>query len=193
LLRAQVTVAEVVHAVQPDMKFAVIVREPAARMYSAFWYYGCMYGIHGDTLTPEKFHETAKREVDAVRKCISGGATMRQCARELFHVAQQLVKGMYAAFAPDWLAAFPREQVMWIRAEDYYADDRKHLQVRRSRPVHCARRPMHGLRAGCTRCVLTVNVHPIFWSSCTIVTRLVRYAVHDVAGNCQVAGAARAR
>ena len=120
--------AQVTSAVQPDMRIIVIMRNPVERLYSAYWYYGCMYGGKGAVLSAEGFHAAAQREVGLVSKCIAGGASMRQCARELFGVAQQLVKGMYAAFAPDWLAAYPG-QIMWIRAEDYYADERKYLQV----------------------------------------------------------------
>lgn len=126
----QVIVSEVVKAVQPDMKVIVMMREPISRMYSAYWYYGCLYGRTGEPLTAEAFDSIARREVGVVRACLTLGASMRQCARENFSHAQQLVKGMYAAFAPDWLALYPDEQIMWIRAEDYYQDERHHIEVR---------------------------------------------------------------
>jgi hypothetical protein len=42
------------------------------------------------------------------------------------------VKGIYAAFAPDWLAAFPANQLLWVKAEDYYRDERRYIRVRRN-------------------------------------------------------------
>ena len=92
----QATVAQVLSGVQPDMKLIVILRDPVERLYSAFWYYGCMYGGDGTSLSAEAFHATATREVELVAKCVADGASMRRCARELFGAAQQVVKGMYA-------------------------------------------------------------------------------------------------
>lgn len=36
----------VIRAVQPDMKVIVMLRDPVDRMYSAYWYYGCLYNIY---------------------------------------------------------------------------------------------------------------------------------------------------
>lgn len=136
--------AQAVSALQPDMRVIVILRNPVDRMYSAYWYYGCMYGGAGTVLSAENFHAAAEREVGLVSQCVAGGASMRQCARENFGAAQQLVKGMYAAFAPDWLAAYPAGQIMWIRAEDYYAEERKYLQVLHAQQlVHLQLQPVH--------------------------------------------------
>ena len=118
------------HEVQPDMMIIVIMRDPIERLYSAFWYYGCLYGLHGSNMTAASFHESATREVRVVQDCLASGGSMRACARESFGAAQQIVKGMYAAFAPDWLAVYPRNQLMWIKAEDYFADERKYLEAR---------------------------------------------------------------
>ena len=127
--KLQVIVPEVIRAVQPDMKMIVIMREPISRMYSAFWYYGCLYGNKAKPLTPEAFDTSARQEVSVIQSCVDGGASMRACVRQHFHAAQQLVKGMYAAYAPDWLAVYPPHQIMWLRAEDYYQDERAHLEV----------------------------------------------------------------
>lgn len=161
----QVTVAEVVHAVQPGMRSAIIMREPLSRMYSAYWYYGCMYGNAQSNLSPERFHEAAKSDVAVVRQCLEKGGNMRRCARESFGPAQQLVKGMYAAFAPDWLAAWPKEQLLWIRAEDYYADERGHLEVRLCRC--CMRRFDHAPVAARSSCILKFRFRVFAVACCT--------------------------
>jgi hypothetical protein len=125
----------VLRAAQPDMKLVVIMREPVERMYSAYWYYGCMYGIHSENgLSADGFDSVAVRELSIMNQCLDSNKPIRRCARELFHSAQQLVKGIYAAFVPDWLAVYPRDQIMWIRAEDYYANERAHLKAR---PAKC--------------------------------------------------------
>ena len=36
----------VVKAVQPEMRVIVMLRDPVERMYSAFWYYGCLYDVY---------------------------------------------------------------------------------------------------------------------------------------------------
>jgi hypothetical protein len=128
--KMQITMPAMLRATQPDMKLIVIMRDPVARLYSAFWYYGCMYGIYGKWgMTREGFHEFATEQIAIVDSCINDGKSMRQCARELFNPAQQVVKGMYAAFVPDWLAEYPSEQILWIRAEDYYAQEEHYLKV----------------------------------------------------------------
>lgn len=121
--------AEVLRAVQPDMKLIVMLRDPVARFESAFWYYGCLYNLYGN-VTAGRLHELAVHDVGLIESCLEQGNSVRQCARQHFHSAQQLVKGMYAAFAPDWLTAYPAEQIMWIKAEDYYDNEAAYLQVR---------------------------------------------------------------
>jgi hypothetical protein len=127
----QVTLADVLRAVQPDMHSIIVMRAPADRMYSAFWYYGCTYGIYGRWgMHAQGFHAMAQYEIDNFQGCLEKGRSVRRCSREQFGAAQQLVKGIYAAFAPDWLAAFPADQLLWVKAEDYYKDERRYIQVR---------------------------------------------------------------
>lgn len=48
-------------AAQPRMRLVLLLREPAERMHSAFWYYGCMHGLyqrHG--LSAAGFHAFAE-------------------------------------------------------------------------------------------------------------------------------------
>lgn len=126
----QVTVATVLKEVQPDGRILVLMRDPVARMYSAFWYYGCRYDIYKKYgMTADGFHEFAAKEVSVLNQCLDKGSSIRECARTLFYTAQQLIKGIYAAFAPDWLAAYPANQVTWVRSEDYFANPEHHIQV----------------------------------------------------------------
>ena len=36
---------------------------------------------------------------------------------DVFYHADQLIKSMYSVFARDWLHAFPREALLFVRAE----------------------------------------------------------------------------
>ena len=49
---------QLLRAVQPDMRVVVMLRDPVERMYSAFWYYGCLYNVYKDYgMTPKGFHK----------------------------------------------------------------------------------------------------------------------------------------
>lgn len=125
------TVATVLKEVQPDSKVVVLMRDPVTRLHSAFWYYGCHHGIYKSYgMTADGFHRFASEEIDAINHCLHFGKSLRECARTLFHTSQQLIKGVYAAFAPDWLAAFPADQIMWIRSEDYFENPELYIKVR---------------------------------------------------------------
>ena len=50
-----------IRAVQPNMRVIVLLRDPVARMYSAFWYYGCLYNVYKDYgMSPKGFDRLAK-------------------------------------------------------------------------------------------------------------------------------------
>lgn len=56
----EVQLPQLLRAVQPEMKVVAILRDPVARMYSAFWYYGCLYNVYKDHgMTAKGFHKLA--------------------------------------------------------------------------------------------------------------------------------------
>ena len=58
---SEVVLPRVLRAVQPDMKLLVMLRNPVDRMYSAFWYYGCLYGIYKHLgMDADGFHRLAE-------------------------------------------------------------------------------------------------------------------------------------
>jgi hypothetical protein len=99
------------------------------RLHSAYWYYGCRYGLYGKRMSPDGFHSFAERETGVITACLNAGSSMRTCARLNAHSAQQVVKGMYAAFAADWMSVYPSEQIWWIRMEDYMEAPTTHIKV----------------------------------------------------------------
>lgn len=114
---------------QPQLRLLMMLREPGARYFSAYWYYNKRYRIyaaHGP-LSAASFDSMARSEVATFGAC-RAHHSLRRCARTQFDAAQQLVKGLYAAFLPDWLGAFPPEQLLVLRLEDYEAKPEAHLR-----------------------------------------------------------------
>lgn len=107
------------------------------RLHSAFWYYGCSYGMNGYDMSADGFHSYAESQISVVNDCVASGKSMRECARQYYGTAEQAIKGMYAAFAPDWMSIYPSEQIHWIRMEDYMVAPTKHIQVSELHPLIC--------------------------------------------------------
>ena len=144
-----VTIPQVMGWLQPAARLLVMLREPAARYYSAYHYYNRRYAIYeryGPT-GPAAFDKMVQVDVSAFRRCRSSGATVRRCARQTFYEAQQLVKGVYAPFLEPWLASFPPTSLLVLRLEDYEASLAAHLAavldfLRMPRPPRAAWRLM---------------------------------------------------
>ena len=115
---------------QPQLRMVIMLREPGARYFSAYWYYHKRYGIYRafGPLSAASFDRMARHEAARFEACAARHAE-RRCARTQFDGAQQLVKGLYAAFLPDWLGAFPPEQFLTLRLEDYEASPAPHLRA----------------------------------------------------------------
>ncbi|KAK9845960.1 hypothetical protein WJX81_006889 [Elliptochloris bilobata] len=113
----------VVHrAAQPRTRLILLLREPAERMHSAFWYYGCMHGLyqrHG--LSAAGFHAFAQEEVAIMRSCLQESSLVA-CATREWGAAQQLIKGVYVLPMVAWLAAYPREQLLILTLEELRQD-----------------------------------------------------------------------
>jgi N-acetylgalactosamine 4-sulfate 6-O-sulfotransferase len=115
-----VAVAELLREAQPYLKLIVMLRDPSDRLYSAFHY----YPPSGHPLTPEGFDHWARKSVATWRICVQTHGT-EKCVRRFD--PQQLIKGMYAEFFPDWLQFFPREQLHVIKFEEYSKSIGEHL------------------------------------------------------------------
>ena len=125
-----VTLPHVMRWLQPSVRLLLMLREPAARYYSAYTYYNRRYRVYKrfGRLGAEAFGEMVLSDIGAFSRCRQG-ATARRCARTIYHEAEQLVKGLYALFLEGWLDAFPREQLLVIRLDDYEAALERHLEL----------------------------------------------------------------
>ena len=75
---------------------------------------------------PEEFHQTAVKEVEEWNACVADQGQAK-CVR--LYNPQQLVKGMYAEFIGEWLSSFPRDQLLFLRNEDYKVAQREHMEA----------------------------------------------------------------
>eukprot|EP00798_Chlamydomonas_sp_ICE-L_P024282 gene24282-9881_t len=75
---------------------------------------------------PDDFHANVELELGEWNACVSSKGH-GHCVRH-YH-PQQLVKGMYSEFIDDWLNNFPRDQLLFLRNEDYKVAQREHMQV----------------------------------------------------------------
>jgi N-acetylgalactosamine 4-sulfate 6-O-sulfotransferase len=116
-LAGGVTLPQVLAALQPGLRMVAILRNPTERLLSAFLYYRHYAVIHG--ASADGFHAFATAQLEAFRQSCDAGATPLECRQRGYARAEQLTKGLYALFLPDYFAAFPREQLLVLRSEEY--------------------------------------------------------------------------
>ncbi|CAG5114566.1 unnamed protein product, partial [Candidula unifasciata] len=119
------TNADVIHRLTPSAKIIVSMREPVSRLYSRMlsWIPEQLHPAYVDP-TPEKFHTFIEERVRMYRQCFTQWSH-RQCAYNgtLYKEAVlRLAEGAYSVYIKDWLKVFPREQLLFIKFEDYIAD-----------------------------------------------------------------------
>ncbi|XP_072037461.1 carbohydrate sulfotransferase 15-like [Amphiura filiformis] len=117
-------IADVIRAILPKTKIIAIFRNPTDRLYSDYMFTG------GRARTPQTFHEHVLKSTASFDSCLESGGNLRSCIYKNFngqhgHVGHDhlvmLMKGLYSVHAREWLYAFPREQLMFIRFEDWYS------------------------------------------------------------------------
>ncbi|GIL90839.1 hypothetical protein Vretimale_16779 [Volvox reticuliferus] len=120
-----VTLPELMHEASPFLRNIVILRNPVDRYFSAFYYYRRWTPTQSPP-GPEEFHDTAQKEIATWRTCVNQRG-LKYCIRH--YEPQQLVKGMYSEFITDWLINWPRDQLLFLRNEDYSAKPREHMEA----------------------------------------------------------------
>eukprot|EP00898_Chlorokybus_atmophyticus_P002879 jgi/Chlat1/3592/Chrsp234S00258 len=116
-IERRVYMAEVMRALQPDLKLMVMFRNPVDRLYSSYWYYHDYKNKPNATV--HDFSADVDRAIAAWSNCIALH-TDKFCSHALYHSpAQQLIKGMYSLFLPPWWNVYPREQFLFLRLDDY--------------------------------------------------------------------------
>jgi N-acetylgalactosamine 4-sulfate 6-O-sulfotransferase len=115
--RGGVTLPQVLAALQPTLRMVALLRNPTERLLSAFHYYRHYAVIHG--ATPAGFHAFAQAQLEAFASACPDGASRLECRQRGYSRAEQLTKGLYALFLPDFWASFPRNQLLVLSTELY--------------------------------------------------------------------------
>ncbi|KAL6759191.1 hypothetical protein V8C86DRAFT_1350553 [Haematococcus lacustris] len=120
-----VTLPDLLYEASPWLRLITIFRDPVDRYYSAFYYYRWW---QKDQPAPgaAEFHDAVVRDIKQWRDC-SNAHGHAHCLRH--YNPQQLVKGMYSEFLGDWLRRFPRDQLLFLRNEDYKLAQKEHMDA----------------------------------------------------------------
>ena len=125
-------------------KLMVLLRDPVERLYSSFVHFGTLKTRHALQKnktacrgfaaacvypTPAEFHLHVVNAIAAWTECVHRSAEL-ECAYSTVRATKQrpyLAVGMYAIFLEVWWRYFPKELLLVLRSEDYYARQREVL------------------------------------------------------------------
>ncbi|XP_036402642.1 carbohydrate sulfotransferase 15-like [Megalops cyprinoides] len=114
-------IQDFVHAVQPDAKFIVMLRDPVERLYSDYLYFSIA------NKSAEDFHERVSESLQLFEGCLAE-FSMRSCVYNTTlnnAMPVRLQVGLYIVYILDWLTVFKRDQILVLRLEDH-ATNRKY-------------------------------------------------------------------
>ncbi|KAF6719305.1 Carbohydrate sulfotransferase 15 [Oryzias melastigma] len=114
-------IQDFIHAVQPDARFIVMLRDPVERLYSDYLYFGIA------NKSAEDFQEKVSESLQLFEGCLME-YTMRSCVYNTTvnnAMPVRLQVGLYIVYLMDWLKVFNRDQILLLRLEDH-ASNRKY-------------------------------------------------------------------
>lgn len=102
--------ADLIHALQPQAKIVIILREPVSRQYSSYLYCGGSnaLGFHNNVVKNLKCEENCERN-SSKRYC----AYKAQCG---------LFRGTYSVFLEDWIKAYGRDKIHVVMLSEWMTD-----------------------------------------------------------------------
>ncbi|KAJ0060521.1 hypothetical protein NL108_015006, partial [Boleophthalmus pectinirostris] len=108
-------VQDFVHALQPQARAIVMLRDPVERLYSDYLYFGI------SNKSAEDFHDKVSESLLLFQSCVSDSSlhscvyntTVNQAMPVRLHI------GLYIVFLMDWLSVFSPEQILVLRLEDH--------------------------------------------------------------------------
>ncbi|XP_028332970.1 carbohydrate sulfotransferase 15 [Gouania willdenowi] len=118
-------IQDFIHALQPDARFIVMLRDPVERLYSDYLYFGIA------NKSVEDFHEKVSESLLLFEGCLSESST-RSCVYNTTvnnAMPVRLQVGLYIVYLLDWLTVFSKEQILVLRLEDH-ASNRKYTMNR---------------------------------------------------------------
>uniref|UniRef100_A0AAX7UXL7 Sulfotransferase n=1 Tax=Astatotilapia calliptera TaxID=8154 RepID=A0AAX7UXL7_ASTCA len=114
-------IQDFIHALHPDARFIVMLRDPVERLYSDYLYFGSA------NKSAEDFHEKVSESLQLFEGCLTE-FTMRSCVYNTTvnnAMPVRLQVGLYIVYLMDWLTIFSRKQILVLRLEDH-ASNRKY-------------------------------------------------------------------
>ncbi|XP_062330740.1 carbohydrate sulfotransferase 15-like isoform X1 [Osmerus eperlanus] len=114
-------IQDFVHALQPDARFIVMLRDPVERLYSDYLYFGIA------NKSAEDFHEKVSESLQLFEGCLTE-YRMRACVYNTTlnnAMPVRLQVGLYIVYILDWLTVFSKNQILVLRLEDH-ASNRKY-------------------------------------------------------------------
>ena len=129
----------------PDSKYIVVMRNPVALLYSAFWYTCTMYG-HGWAWTeelklraPTIFHERIVAKIKLFNECMQRQLMLEECilnitflnsfgTKELHCGKTEVDVGIYYVHVRKWLSVIPREKFVFLTLEELSKDTIKNAR-----------------------------------------------------------------
>eukprot|EP00057_Strongylocentrotus_purpuratus_P007406 XP_011661880.1 PREDICTED: carbohydrate sulfotransferase 15 [Strongylocentrotus purpuratus] len=114
--------ADFIRAALPDLKIVGIIRDPTSRLYSAYLY----FAEHKKSPTsPEDFHVKVVKAMEDFYNC-TDNHDLRFCA---YHdVVPHINIGCYSFYIREYLARFPRNQLYFLRTEDWSKDPAHYMK-----------------------------------------------------------------
>ncbi len=109
-------VPERAHALVPDARLIVLLRDPVRRAYSHYWH------ERDKGREPLSFEDAIAAEPDRIgrdHERLASGEIGRSAAHQHF---SYLARGRYAEQLERWLRVYPREQLLVLRFEDLASD-----------------------------------------------------------------------
>ncbi|XP_041118350.1 carbohydrate sulfotransferase 15-like isoform X2 [Polyodon spathula] len=114
-------IQDFIHAVQPNAKFIIMLRDPVERLYSDYLYFGIA------NKSADDFHEKVSESLQLFESCILE-YSMKSCVYNTTlnnAMPVRLQVGLYIVYILDWLTVFDRNQMLVLRLEDH-ATNRKY-------------------------------------------------------------------
>ena len=121
----------VINRVLPNAKFIVMMRNPATRLYSDFFFfYQPKYGIFGKQWLSairkggaELFHRQVAKDIDVFNECINTISVFECSSRRTGNrFSFRLTIGLYVVHIKKWLQFYPIRNFFFLRMEDISKD-----------------------------------------------------------------------
>ncbi|XP_033119816.1 carbohydrate sulfotransferase 15-like [Anneissia japonica] len=107
------THSDVIRTVQPDARIIGIFRNPTDRLYSDYKFFH-----RNQTKSPEIFHLLVEKSIKSFNYCLQH-LDVRKCTYIYHDDLVRLDIGNYNIYVRDWLRAFPRQQLYFLRTDEW--------------------------------------------------------------------------